>query len=95
MAKEIWKYKIGLTDRQSVIMQSGPKILFVGVQGESIYLWAEVDPETTKQPRLISVYGTGHAMPDNPGRYIGTFMLDFGRFVFHVYDAGSETMIPA
>lgn len=38
--------------------------------------------------RVIRIYGTGHPMPDNPGSYIGSFMLHGGEFVFHAYDAG-------
>jgi len=89
IGKRIWKYEIRLAERQSVEMPSGAKVLFVGVQVPNICLWAEVDPEAEKQIRLVSVFGTGHPMPDDPGSYIGTFMLHGGALVFHVYDAGS------
>jgi hypothetical protein len=89
VARAIWKYQIEVTDRQSVEMPSGAMPLFVGVQGGDVCLWAEVDPEVGKQPRTILVFGTGHPMPDDPGSYIGTFMLHGGALVFHVYDAGS------
>lgn len=87
MAKAIWKYQVEVTDRQSVNMPAGAKILFVGVQYQAVCLWAEVDPDAPVRPRSVRIFGTGHLMPDEPGSYIGTFMLDGGALVFHAYDA--------
>lgn len=96
MAKAIWKFGIEVVGQQSVDMPAGARILFCAVQhGDRVFLWAEVDPQAGKQPRRISIFGTGHPMPDEPGSYIGTFMVKVRAFVFHVYDAGSETTIPA
>ena len=50
-------------------------------------LWVEIDPNVTEtEYRRFLSYGTGHAMPDNPGTYIGTFQLQGGDLVFHTYE---------
>ena len=32
------------------------------------------------------IYGTGHKVKDNPGKYINTFQVSNGNLVFHVFD---------
>jgi len=69
-------------------MPAGAKILTVAMQIGVACLWAEVNTGAIgKHKRTISIFGTGHRMPDDPGAYIGSFMLDGGALVFHVYDA--------
>lgn len=88
MAKSIWKFPVAVTDEQLVEMPMGAKILSVDVQRETVCLWAEVNPEAAgKHYRTICIFGTGHRMPDDPGSYIGSFMLHDGALVFHAYDA--------
>jgi hypothetical protein len=36
--------------------------------------------------RIFNFYGTGHEIPDNPGRYLGTFQLKGGMLVFHLFE---------
>lgn len=86
MAKVIWKFPVKVTDDQWVGMPSGAKIFFVGEQSGQVCLWAEVDPAAPTQSRLIRIFGTGQPMPNNPGFYIGSFMLHDGALVFHAYD---------
>jgi hypothetical protein len=88
--KTIWKYPISVTDRQSVRMPAGAKILTVAVRHETVCLWAEVDPAAPKTPRAIAIHGTGHEKPDMEGAYIGTFMLLDGDQVFHAYDVTAD-----
>lgn len=62
-------------------------MLRVMPQHSGIYLWAEVDPQEPKVDRSISIFGTGHPMPNDPGRFIDSFMLLDGDLVFHAYEA--------
>lgn len=88
MAKSIWKFPVEVTGEQLVAMPHGAKILTIAVQMGAICLWAEVNPDVAgRHHRTISIFGTGHPMPDDPGAYIGSFMLDGGALVFHAYDA--------
>jgi len=37
-------------------------------------------------PRTFAIYGTGHKHEHVEGTYIGTFQLDGGSLVFHVFE---------
>ena len=86
MKKTIWKFTLdGRASPQSIQMPKGAQSLSVQVQGENPCLWAIVNPQAEPETVLISIYGTGHNLPDNPGEFIGTFQISNGRFVFHVF----------
>jgi len=70
-------------------MPNGAKILHVAEQAGLVCIWAQCDPDAPDVPREIMAYGTGHPMPDHPGRYIGSFMLGGGEFIFHAYEPES------
>lgn len=38
-----------------------------------------------KIKRRFGMYGTGHTMPGTFAHYVGTFQMNGGEFVFHVY----------
>jgi hypothetical protein len=85
--KTIYKYSIETTDEQIIEMPAGAKILTVQPQGAfSLCLWAEVDTEQPKEQRTLLTYGTGHPMRNTQQRYIGTYQLQGGGLVFHVYE---------
>jgi len=81
----IYKYPIETTDDQEIKMPSEAHILCVQVQGGIPYLWARVDPDAPSCVRMISVFGTGHPIEGHLD-YIGTYQLDGGSLVFHVYE---------
>ena len=87
--KQVWKYKLGftVTDDMTISMPAGAELLTVQVQYGAPALWARVDPEARLVKRRIHISGTGHVGAE--GRYIGTFQLDEGRLVFHVFDHGA------
>ena len=82
----IYKYEIPVGGG-AIQMPNSAKILSVGVQGESLMLWAEVDPERSEYARLFEVFGTGHKILSDmvtSREFIGTaFMSDL---VWHVYE---------
>ena len=87
MAKTIWKFPLEITDEQSVEMPKGAQLLSVAMQGGSdCCLWALVDPSDIRESRKVNIYGTGHPLPDDPGRHIGTFVMHDGLLVFHAFD---------
>ena len=84
--KTIWKFEI---EPECIIeIPAGAQILSVGVQSNEAFMWAMVDPSAQMSRRKINIYGTGHGLPDDPGTFIGTFMIYNGNFVGHVFDAG-------
>ena len=83
--KKIYKYEI-LTDGK-LMLPNGAIVRKVAAKGESICLWAEVDPDRSTLERFFEVFGTGHEMPEGMGIdrvYIDTVLM--GPFVFHVYE---------
>jgi len=87
--KTIWKYPIKTIYRQEILMPPTSTILCVQVQGDEPCIWAEVDYQRQDHlniEHIIYIYGTGGPLPDNPGQYIGTYQLDAGDLVFHVYE---------
>lgn len=83
MAQTIWKTP--LESDGLVNLPLGAEVLSVQMQDESPTIWTLVDPAAEKVPTRLGVYGTGHPIPDNPGRFIGTFQMEGGALVFHLF----------
>lgn len=88
--KKIYKYKLGLEDVQEIEMPGGTKILCVQTQRNKPYLWAEVTPDKITRTYKIITVGTGQILPESDYimNYVGTYQLNSGFLVFHVYWAG-------
>lgn len=85
--KTIFKYPLELAGVQSVRMPAGATILTVQLQAGVPCVWAITDSAQPKVSRRLLLVGTGHALPDDHGRYVGTFQPPRG-LVFHVFDLG-------
>lgn len=83
--RKIHKYILQTIDEQLISMPIGAKILTVQVQHKTPCLWVEVD--TSKVTKLVTIYthGAGHEVHEMASKYIGTYQLQGGTFVFHVY----------
>ena len=87
MPRTIWKYPLAVTEKQAVPMPDGATLRAVATQHETPVLYAEVDPNRPDNAREIYTFGTGHPIPETPAlRYVGTYLLEGGRLVFHVYE---------
>jgi hypothetical protein len=85
--RQVWKFPLTVTDRQSVAMPRNARILRVVVQRDTPTLWAEVDPSEPPVERIIRIFGTGHPLP---ARCIYQGTAAIGRFVWHVYEEAAE-----
>ena len=86
--RTIYKYEIETTDTQVLKLPQGAKILCVQVQNEKPCIWALIDTyEDDLYAHTITIVGTGHSVPDNFGahNYLGTYQLQGGALVFHVF----------
>ena len=84
--KTIFKYEIPGGGGE-VLLPVDAVILTVAGQGDSLFLWAEVDPDVVHHARRFEVLGTGFQIREEMGRerqFIGTAFL--GPFVLHVYE---------
>ena len=83
----IYKYPLQLTDEQEIHMPKGAKILTIQTQKGYPCLWVQVDDKQPQTPRTIITRGTGHPIPDSTLLYLGTYQLDGGALIFHVFEA--------
>lgn len=87
--RTIWKYPVQ-AGPFTLDLPIGSRILTVQTQVDSPELWVEVpDTEARTEPRHFMAYGTGHPMDEPVREYIGTFQLEGGWLVFHLYEVES------
>jgi hypothetical protein len=91
----IWKYDLnpGANGIFEIEMPSGAKILTVQAQYDKPKIWAIVNtsPQWIKVKRRFLVLATGELvdeenLADTLHKYIGTFQLEGGMLVFHVFE---------
>lgn len=86
MNNTIWKYSLKATDYNEILLPTGAEILCVQMQNGEPCMWAMVNSEETKKElHIIETFGTGHSIDHNPRKYIGTYQLQNGYLVFHVF----------
>jgi hypothetical protein len=85
----IYKYDLQVTEVQTIELPAGAEILTVQMQHGMPQLWALIDPnELGREPVGIVIIGTGHPIDDAAIKllkYINTFQVDDGNFIFHVF----------
>lgn len=86
---KILKYQLHVTDTQSVTIKGLRRILTVQVQYGVPCLWAVADPEGMPTTVIIGTYGTGNPLPAALGDYLGSYQLEDGNLVFHVFNQSS------
>jgi hypothetical protein len=76
-----------MQEKQEIYMPGGAEILTVQMQNDAPQIWAIVDDESHLQQRTILIVGTGQEMPKdiNITDYLGTFQMEHGRLIFHVF----------
>jgi len=86
----IWKYELTTSDRQSVMMPKGAQILSVQVQNHTPCLWVLCDEMAAQVQRqvLTLITGTQIAPEDADNQFVGTYQMNDGSFVGHVFDMG-------
>lgn len=89
MKKQIWKFQLSPSIKQTIEMPIGAEILSVQGQADQGCIWALVDPDAEKEERIFEVYGTGHDINYDMGvdrKHIGTFQVMGGTLIFHVFE---------
>lgn len=85
--KTIHKYKLKMKDMQEITMPVNADILCVQTQFEKPCIWALINPKLKGvEDRCFRIYGTGHTINYTNLKYIGTFQLSVGNYVFHLYE---------
>lgn len=87
----VFKYPLPIDDIVTIGLPEGAQVLTVQVQKGEPYIWVLEDTVQPLRPRHFRVARTGH--PLQPGfalRYIGTFQMDGGAWVFHLFEIEGE-----
>jgi len=87
---KIWKWTLQITDLQQIEMPIGAEILSVQVQHGLPQVWALVKESNETEKRTFITCGTGNPIPENIGRYLGTYQCDNGALVFHVFAVANQ-----
>ena len=85
----IWKFPVALEDKFSISIPSGAQILTLQLQRGRPQMWVLVNPEAPPEQRTFHIVGTGHrysARTLSLWRYRGTFQMQDGAFVWHVFE---------
>lgn len=85
--KTIYKYRIEAENPYTLKMPKGAKVLTAAAQGDSVQIWAEVDPRAETEDRTFETFPTGSEMVEDMGierAYVNTVFMDW--LVFHVYE---------
>lgn len=87
--KTIYKYEISKYGCRDIRMPKGAKILSTHLQHNEPVIWALVDTSEPTVSRSINVHTTGSDVgEDDTSRFIGTLLLDDGKYVVHIFDLG-------
>lgn len=83
--RTIHKHYLEPTDFQKIDTFEGWKPLAVQTQNGIPFLWVEVDTDNRRVRQAIFTHGTGHELNRKAGHYLGTYQLQGGALVFHVF----------
>jgi len=84
--ERIWKFELKVVDEQKIEIPLPAKILSVQANCGKPCIWAVVDPDANWTTRTIYIHRTGQHLEDpNDKIFLGTFQLDDGQFVGHVF----------
>lgn len=76
----IWKFEIDLTKsdligdyvKDIISVPKETEFLYADIQGKSFCVWGMCDPDAEKEDRTIVIVGTGHRLPSEPTKHIGS-----------------------
>lgn len=89
--RTIYKYPIKIEDEQVIQVPVGATILSVQVQKEQPCVWIAVDTAQSVHARRLYLVGTGQPCQHVNGcKYVGTFQIQNGNLVFHLFDFGYQ-----
>jgi hypothetical protein len=84
--QRVYKYPVRVADVFSVEIPRGAQLLDVQVQHGEPQLWALVNPDAAHERRWFRLAGTGHDIREAVKGHVGSFQLQAGSLVFHVFE---------
>jgi len=101
--RAVYKYPFLIGDYFKLSLPRGAQILHVATQQQiaqggyrdQACLWALVQPTAAKEEREFLLVGTGHPIsPTDRLEHVGTFMMEGGALVFHLFENLSRDLWP-
>lgn len=86
MTYTIHKAVLQPADVQEIMVPEGAEMLSAGEQFNNICVWYRCNPAKPLQARKLAIVGTGHPVPDESGRFLGTAAMHGGEFMFHIFE---------
>jgi hypothetical protein len=81
---KIFKYPFAIQRRATVEIPSGHVLIHAGLDPKGIpCVWAMVDADTPKREVVLYVIGTGHDVPEEAPRHLGSFVREDD--VWHIF----------
>lgn len=87
--KSIWKFRLAITDTQSLMIPKGAEVLTAQFQGSDLCFWAVVNPANSTSERIFEIFGTGNPFPTDMGverKFIATVQQPDLPLVWHVFE---------
>lgn len=86
MNETIYKYTLEVEDIQVLEIPHGAQFLSVQVQHGKPCMWVRLNPKAQEVRVKVCTVGTGHPAERVEGmQFVGTYQLDGGQFVGHVF----------
>jgi len=85
MPRKVFKYDVVMDDTFKLSLPQGAEVLSVGVQFGEPRMWVLVEPTAPVVERTFRVAGTGHHITGSL-KFIGTFQLEGGALIFHLFE---------
>lgn len=82
---KVFKYELPVTDIFTLELPQEAEVLTVQVQYGKPCIWARVNPDAKTEERKFRIAGAGNDV-EADARYIGTFQLENGSLVFHLFE---------
>ena len=93
MLQKVFKYPVPTTDTFTILMPKDAQILTVQVQNPTtgaVCMWVLVDVDVPQEFRHFRLVGTGYPILESIIKYIGTFQVNDGQLVFHLFEIVKE-----
>lgn len=89
--QKIYKYELKPNGSQNIVIPKGSEILTIQSQYGKACMWClcPIVEDGDYDCRNIEIYATGEPIASDMGvtrDYLGTFQLENGRLVFHVFE---------
>lgn len=84
--QRVFKYGVECADTFTIELPKNASILSLQIQNYMPYIWVLVNEEMPMETRRFRLVGTGHDIKERIIEFIGTFQMQDGKLVFHLFE---------